>query len=158
MSPERTGRQPSKGKIVANINASQGLETTGTTTFLNLCVKAFSMTELIICLGDEKSDGYIEKLIQAEEWESVILVFDDKSRAFSSAKNVKMVYVDSEKKLVEMVKILSMEFSRQTKGIEVAVNIVAGKGKTSMAVIAALISAGKGIRLVAWSKEGLVVF
>jgi len=116
------------------------------------------MTELIVCLGDESSDAYVKKLIDLEDWENIILVSDDKKKTFKSAKKVSLVYVDSSKKLKEIVNELVQAFAKETKGIEVAVNIVAAKGKIGMAVVSALVSSGKGIRLVAWSQEGLVVF
>jgi hypothetical protein len=40
------------------------------------------------------------------------------------------------------------------KGTEVALNLVSGTGKEHMAILAALLKLGVGIRLVALTKEG----
>jgi len=116
------------------------------------------MTELIVCLGDDATDSYVRKLVESEDWDKILLITTDKQKTFKSSKAMKLVTLDANHKLKEMVQDLSKTFSKDTKSIEVAVNIVAAKGKLGMAVIAALLSSGKGIRLVAWGKDGLIVF
>ena len=116
------------------------------------------MTELVVCLGNEKTETYVRKLIEAEKWEKVVLVAGEKQEKFAPSANVKIIVADPKLKFKELVQELAKSLSKEAKGMEVAVNTVAAEGKIGMAVIAALISSGKGIRLVAWSKEGLVVF
>ena len=116
------------------------------------------MTELVVCLGSAEADSYVRKLIEIEDWEKVILVAGEKQEKFMPSAKFKIIVVEPRMKFKELVQELAKSFSKEAKGMEVAVNTVAAEGKVGMAVIAALISSGKGIRLVAWSKEGLVVF
>ncbi len=116
------------------------------------------MTELVVCLGDESTENYVRKLIDVEQWEKVVIVADEGAKAFTAPKVAKLIVINRKNVLKETVRELERAFSKEVKGIEVAVNIAASDGKTGMAVIAALLGLGKALRLVAWSREGLVIF
>ncbi|MGB9748653.1 MAG: hypothetical protein ACP5OZ_04115 [Candidatus Woesearchaeota archaeon] len=117
------------------------------------------MTNLVISLGSGKGTwNNIINLINAEDWESIILVgnsfFVEKFERFKTRinKKIRTIRLDYEnKRYYELVKQLMSEFSKMPEfslGTEVALNITSGTGKEHAAIISSLLKSGLGIRLV----------
>ena len=117
------------------------------------------MTCLVACLGAGKGTwNEVAKLISSESWSSVFLITNDFGREnfgqkFGGAKGEFVVVNDlspSEQLLQEIKKGLSGKIN----DTEVAVNLASGTGNVHMALIAALIQLGLGIRFVITSESG----
>jgi hypothetical protein len=117
------------------------------------------MTNLVISLGSGKGTwNNIINLINAEEWENIILIgnsfFIEKFDRFKTriSKKIKTIKIDYEnKRYNELVKQLISEFSKLPEfslGTEVALNITSGTGKEHAVIISSILKSGLGIRLV----------
>ncbi len=113
------------------------------------------MTTLIASLGSGKGTwANLFKLMKAVEWEKIILVgspfftksFNDKN---PSNEKVLVLTVDPDKEdYDEIINKLSGVLSKEVEGVEVALNLLSGTGKEHMILIASVLKAGFGIRLV----------
>ncbi|MEI6850237.1 MAG: hypothetical protein WCK29_04320 [archaeon] len=112
--------------------------------------------ELVAFLGsDKESWGQVSALINKGKWDKVIIVKDkegDESPFDLSdiAKvNTKQPITLLKNEIMEKIKpFLAGDF-------EVALSIASGNGKEHMALISALLSIPVGIRLVAYTKDGI---
>lgn len=109
------------------------------------------MTDLVACLSTGKGTwGQLMKVVESPSWENVFLVaptfFAQKFQ--SMRKNVQVIPIDDNKELPELIKDIQAGLSGKLFG-DVAVNFSSGSGKEHMAVLAALLKCGCGIRLVA---------
>ena len=114
---------------------------------------------MVISLGSGKGTwNNIINLINAEEWENIILIgnsfFIEKFDRFKTriSKKIKTIKIDYEnKRYNELVKQLISEFSKLPEfslGTEVALNITSGTGKEHAVIISSILKSGLGIRLV----------
>ncbi len=117
------------------------------------------MTSLVACLGAGKGTwNEVAKLISSETWNGIFLITNDFGKEnfgqkFGGAKAEFVVVNDmapSEQLLDQIKKGLAGRIS----DTEVAVNMASGTGSVHMALIAALIHLGLGIRFVVPSESG----
>jgi len=115
------------------------------------------MTDLIACISSNKgANAHVEKLIAGENWEKVYLVasVENKEHLISHEK-VETILVDNKKMLSDIILDLKKSLKDKVKMMDTAVNIISGDGKEHMALLSALLQLGVGIRLVAFTKEGV---
>ena len=114
------------------------------------------MTSLVACIGEGRGTiAHVAKLLQ-ESWEQVYVImqpaFRDSFRP--DAKNVSIIEVDISKTVPELTAFLAKEFDGKFFG-DVCVNLISGTGKEHMAIMAALLKSGAGIRLVSLTQDGM---
>ncbi|TKJ17605.1 hypothetical protein CEE44_03665 [Candidatus Woesearchaeota archaeon B3_Woes] len=114
------------------------------------------MTSLVACLGDEKGTVlHVAKIIEGKEWDKVFLITDKKVKDLFDNKNVKIILINPNKFLSELVEEIKSKLDGQINDTEVALNMISGDGKQHMAVLCALLKLGLGIRMVALTKQGV---
>ena len=109
------------------------------------------MTELIACLGAGKGTwGLLGKLINAEEWDKIILVTNafGAERFSVEGKELTFVIVDDRKSEFELTNEITAQLKEHVTGVEIALNLNSGEGKVHMAILSAVLKAGVGIRLI----------
>ncbi len=112
--------------------------------------------ELIACLGsDKESWGQVTGLINRGNWDKVILVTTLDSESYPAPESAHVINVDSSKPLVELKKELQEKLRGKFSEFEAHLSIASGNGKEHMAIIAALLGIPVGIRLVAFTKNGV---
>ena len=115
------------------------------------------MAELVAYLGSGKGTwGHVFGLIKEEGWEKVLLIttefFKDK---INSGDKIETIVIDSDKFLLELTEDIKNRLKDKIKGTEVALSLISGSGKEHMAILAALLKLGLGIRLVTLTKNGV---
>lgn len=113
------------------------------------------MTELIACLGSGKGTwAHVARLMREQEWDKVFIIADN---FFKEKINLdaEIIIIDSNKYLSLLVEDIKNRLKDEIKGTDVAVNLFSGSGKEHMAIIAALLKLGLGIRLVALTPKGV---
>lgn len=114
------------------------------------------MTSLVVCLGTGKGTlTYVRKLIDTEPWDKVFVVTDETGLSFSAEKKLNFIVVKEEQFIWQTVEGIQKQIDNKVRDTEVALNFVSGSGKIHMAVVAALLKSGLGIRLVVLTPEGL---
>ena len=110
------------------------------------------MKELIVCLTNRTAISHIKELIERNDWERV-LVLSNRTIAneFNVSRDIEMILVNSSQATEELVEEIMEKV--KIKGMEVALNLFSGTGKEHMAILAALLKKGLGIRLVKQGKE-----
>lgn len=115
------------------------------------------MTILIACLGtDQRTHEYMQRLAEGESWEAIFLIADnDGKNTFKCGREVSFIIADSKQPLQQLASQIKESLKEKIADMEVAVNITLGTGKEHMALMSALIKLGLGIRLVAYTTEGI---
>ncbi|TAL58089.1 MAG: hypothetical protein EPN86_00805 [Nanoarchaeota archaeon] len=114
------------------------------------------MTSLVVCLGAGKGTlTYVRKLIDIEPWDKIFVVTDESGLSFSASKKIDFIVVKEDQFLWEIVEAIIKQIDNKVRDADVALNFVSGSGKIHMAVVAALLKLGLGIRLVVLTPEGL---
>ena len=114
------------------------------------------MAELVACLGSGKGSwGHVSKLISGQDWDRVFIIADKFFKEKIELGNADIIIIDSDKYLSLMVEDIKNQLKDKIKGIEVAINLFSGTGKEHMAIVAALLKLGVGIRLVALTPDGI---
>ena len=113
------------------------------------------MTDLIACIIDGGSFGQVKALVEKEPWDKVYLICDKASRKGFPSSNFHFVEINPAMPLVELVEDIRKSLSRKLLCTEYALNIIYGPGKVHMAILSALLKMGCGIRLIAYTKEGV---
>ena len=116
------------------------------------------MTELIACLSTGKGTwGHVARLMQDNRWEKVILFTNDYgSQNFKSENNKsELITINENIGIKELRDDIKNKLKGKINGTEVAVNFISGTGKEHMALMAALLQLGIGIRFVALTKDGI---
>ena len=118
---------------------------------------SFSAMELVAFLGkDKESWSQINALVKRGEWDRVVLVKNKESESFPKPANGVVVDVDCSKTLVDLKDEIRGKLKETlANDFEVALSIASGSGKEHMALISALLTVPVGIRLVAYTKEGV---
>jgi hypothetical protein len=114
------------------------------------------MTVLIVCAGEGKGTwGPIGKLAEDPLWEKVVVITSDyfKDRFTLRREGVERIVIDENKAVEDLTEDLRTAFDGKFFG-DVAVNVLSGSGKWHMALLAALLKSGAGIRLVGVDKNG----
>ncbi len=115
------------------------------------------MTDLIAVLSTGKGTwGHVNRLITDEKWDNIFLITNEFGKEnFNAEKKAEFIVVDSRRGLIELRDDMHDKLRGKLKN-EVAVNFVSGTGKEHMALIAALLKLGVGIRLIALTKDGII--
>lgn len=116
------------------------------------------MTELIAILGSGKGTwGHVSRLLEDARWEKVYLLTNEFGiEKFQPSQKVELLLIHESKGIQELRDEIKSLLKDKIKGIDVGVNFVSGEGKEHMALVAALLQLGIGIRLVALSKDGAI--
>lgn len=115
------------------------------------------MTELVAILSTGKGTwGHVNRLIEDEKWEKVYLLTNEYGKEnFQAKENTELILISMAKGTTELRDEMYEALSKKIKGSEVAVNFVSGSGKEHMALMAALLKLGIGIRFIALTKDGV---
>ncbi len=120
------------------------------------------MTDLVVCLGTEtKAWEYARRLIEGESWGKVFLIADadaagtDGKTGFKCKREVFFVTADTKLPLPKLTEQIRKMLDNKIADTEVALNLALGTGKAHMAILSALLKLGLGIRLVAYTPEGV---
>jgi hypothetical protein len=115
------------------------------------------MTDLIAIVSTGKGTiAHVEKVVQGEKWDNIFLLcpVEYVSQA-PKGKNITCITIDTSKMLPDLVLDIQNALKESVSIMETAVNIISGDGKEHMALLSALLKLGAGIRLVAYTKEGI---
>ena len=113
------------------------------------------MTDLVACLTDEKGASHVLSLVEKNSWENVFLITNSPSKGLKCSRKIEMIEVDFSMPVLEVISKIKDSLNGRVNGFEVALNSVSGSGKEHMAILAALLKLGVGIRLMAVTKEGV---
>lgn len=115
------------------------------------------MTELIACLSTGKGTwGHVSRLIQEVKWDKVYLLTNEYGKEnFSKDDKTEFIVVNPDQGLRELRDEMQTKLKGLIKGTEVAVNLISGTGKEHVALMAALLKLGVGVRFMALTKEGV---
>jgi len=105
------------------------------------------MTDLVCCLSTGKGTWIeVTKVLNNHPWGNVFLVTNDFGKErFTSEKPVQFILVDVNMGVEAMKKTIVDALNGKLSG-DVAVNLISGSGKEHMALLAALVQLGVGIR------------
>src|SRR3989344_7388640 len=112
---------------------------------------------LVIFLGaDKETWGQPTALINRGEWEKIIIIKNKTVSGFPTPANGEIIEVDSDRPLLELKNDIKDKIKNSmSTDFEVAVSIASGNGKEHMSLISALIGIPVGIKLVAFTKQGI---
>lgn len=115
------------------------------------------MTELVACLSTGKGTwGHVSRLIQEVKWDKVFLLTNEYGKEnFTKDDKTEFIVINADQGLRELRDEIQTKLKGLIKGPEVAVNFISGIGKEHMALMAALLKLGVGMRFVALTKEGV---
>lgn len=113
--------------------------------------------ELVAFIGKDKENwGQISALVNRMDSKKILLIKDKSAEGFPSNDKCKVFSVDTSKSLFEMKTEIQDNLRKElTNEFEVALSIASGTGKDHMALVSALLSIPVGIKLVAYTKEGV---
>lgn len=113
--------------------------------------------ELVAYLGKDKENwGQVIALINRFDCERVFLVKDKNSESFPVNEKCLIIEVDPTGSLANLKNEIKEKLSKELSNeFEVAISIASGTGKEHMALISALLSIPLGIKLAAYTKEGV---
>ncbi len=117
------------------------------------------MTELVACLGAGKGTwNEVARLVAAESWDKIFLVTNDFGRENFAQKfpavKAEFVVIDDFAPAQQLLEAIRNGLSGKILDTEVAVNLSSGSGNVHMALIAALLKLGTGVRFVVPSEAG----
>lgn len=115
------------------------------------------MTDLIACLSSGKGTwAHVARLAKEDTWNKVFLITDSFGKEkFEKNEKFEFIEIDPAKPVGEIIEELHLRLKEKVSGIDVGLNLVSGTGKEHMAILAAVLKLGVGIRLVAITKNGL---
>ena len=112
--------------------------------------------ELVAFLGNDKESwGQISALINRGKWEKVVIVKGKDSDDFPQEVNETIKVNTSQPILLLKNEMLEKLKAKLSGDFEVALSIASGNGKEHMAIVSALLGVPVGIRLVAYTKDGV---
>ena len=105
--------------------------------------------ELVALLGtDKESWGQVLGLINHQTWNKIFIVRSNSVESFPLPEHAEEIIIELKKEMQDKLKTKLSEF-------EACLSIASGNGKEHMALISALLSIPLGIRLVAFTKNGV---
>ncbi len=115
--------------------------------------------ELVCFQGlDKENWPQLNALIKHGDWEKIFIIKNQQADNFQSSEKCEIIKINSSLSLLELKKEILGELKpRISKYFEVALSIASGTGKEHMAMISALLSIPVGIRLVAYTKQGIEI-
>lgn len=101
--------------------------------------------------------GHVAHLIVDASWDNIFLITNEFGKEnFSCPKPFTLIQIDENKGIEEIKKDIKAQLEGKLKPFnEVAVNIVSGTGKEHMALLAALLELGIGVKFIAVTKDGV---
>ncbi len=114
--------------------------------------------EFVAFLGTDKENwGQISALMKRlVGYEKIILIKNKYAEPFPLTERCSLIEIDSTKSLIEIKNELHEKLKKElSKEFEVTLSLVSGSGKEHMALIGALLAIPVGIRLVAYTKNGV---
>ncbi|MDO8460173.1 MAG: hypothetical protein Q7S74_03625 [Nanoarchaeota archaeon] len=113
--------------------------------------------EIVASVGTDKENwGQILALLNRAEYEKAIIVKNRNAESFPVNDRCIVIEIDSSLSLVNLKSYLLEKLKKELSGdFEVNLSIASGTGKEHMALVSALLSVPVGIRLVAYTKEGI---
>lgn len=115
------------------------------------------MTELVACLSTGKGTwGHVSRLIQDGQWEKIFLITNEYGKEnFQKDDKTEFIVINMAQGIKELSEEIQALLKEKLKGPEIALNIISGTGKEHLALLAAVLKLGLGIRLVALTKNGV---
>lgn len=111
--------------------------------------------ELVVFIGsDKESWGQIAGIINRGTWDKIIIVKSSQDD-FPAPEGSIIIKLDSSKSITEMKNYLNLKLKDKFSTFEAHLSVASGNGKEHMALISALLSIPVGIRLVAFTKNGI---
>lgn len=114
------------------------------------------MTTLIACLSTGKGTwGHVNRLIEDGKYDRIFLITNDYGKEnFNKSSKTELISLNLNQGLNELRDDILKNLKGKIKESEVDVNFISGTGREHMALMAALLKSGVGIRLKALTKEG----
>lgn len=125
-----------------------------TKTNINLLHSHPIMTELVATIANDKP-GQVQALIKNSSWDKVFLIGEESLMNLDTETEIVKIPTDESIPLTELSEKIAYNLRGIASFSETAVNLICGSGKLHMATISALLKSGCGIRLVAYTKEGI---
>ncbi|MBS3134988.1 hypothetical protein J4406_01280 [Candidatus Woesearchaeota archaeon] len=115
------------------------------------------MATLISCLSTGKGTwGHVNRLIEDGKYDHIFLITNDYGKEnFNKGKNTELIALNLDQGLKELRDDIIKNLKGKIKETEVDTNFISGTGREHMALMAALLKLGIGIRLKALTKEGI---
>ena len=116
------------------------------------------MTTLVACLSTGKGTwGHVSRLMNDSNWDKIFLITNNfgKENFNTENKPIELIVADDKGGLEELRDSIIKELEGKIKDTEVSINLVSGSGKEHMAIMAAILKLGVGIRLTALTKDGV---
>lgn len=111
--------------------------------------------ELVCFQGEDKHNWpQLNALIKRGEWSKIYLIKSKETESFFS-ENCEIINIDSAKSLSDLKSSIIQNLKSKVGDFEVALSLASGTGKEHMALISALLTIPVGIRLVAYTKNGI---
>ncbi|MBI5804243.1 hypothetical protein HY450_03300 [Candidatus Pacearchaeota archaeon] len=113
--------------------------------------------ELVTLLGkDADNIGQINALINRMDCDKIIILKNPSTNFSHPNQKCKTINLNSDLDLFSLKKEIQAKISSELSGdFEVALSIASGSGKEHMALISALLSIPVGIKIVAYTKNGV---
>lgn len=113
--------------------------------------------ELVACVGADKENwGQVVALLNRMDYAKALLIKNREAEEFPVNERCILIEVDVKRPLVELKKEILERAKKELSGdFEVALSLASGTGKEHMATIAALLSIPVGVRIIAYTKEGI---
>lgn len=101
--------------------------------------------------------GHVAHLITDARWDNIFLITNEFGKEnFTCGKSFTPIIVDDKRGIEEVKKDIKAQLEGKLKPFnEIAVNLVSGTGKEHMALLAALLELGIGVKFIAVTKDGV---
>ena len=112
--------------------------------------------ELVALLGsDRESWGQVSALLNHGTWDKIILIKNSDNADFQAPDNAEVIEINTSLPLLALKKSIMDKLQGKFSEFEACLSIASGNGKEHMALISALLSLPIGIRLVAFTQNGV---
>lgn len=113
--------------------------------------------EFVAFAGTDKENwGQILTIVKRMKPERVVIVKNSEVKNFPNIPNTDVVSVDSSKSLIDLrTDIMTKIRKTLSNSFEVALSLASGTGKEHMALVASLINLPVGVRIVAYTQNGI---
>lgn len=100
--------------------------------------------------------AHVSKIIDEVEWEKIFLISNESGKTdFKPNKRSEFIIIDENRHTSDITEDIYKKLKGKILDTEVAFNMISGNGKEHMATLSALLKLGLGIRLIAYTKEGV---